>query len=714
MASEIKTRLETRAALELACEHLLSRQQQGGFWRGELQTNVTMDAEDLLLREFLGISEADKTERAAAWIRSQQRADGTWANFHGGPAELSTTIEAYWALRLAGDAQDAPHMLEAAAYIRASGGLERARVFTHLWLALFDLWSWDRVPALPPEVVLLPRWVPLNIYDFACWARQTIVALALVKAQRPVHTLPFGLDELRAGAGDDDASPAWSSDPLALLDRVLRAYERRPFGPLRRFAIARAERWVLARQEADGSWGGIQPPWVYSLIALSRSGYGLDHPAMRRGVAGIEGFIVEDADDAHGVGAPAGRSRRLEACQSPVWDTALAMIALSDAGLPGTHPAMTRGAEWLLSQEVSVRGDWAVRRPALAPGGWAFEFANVNYPDTDDTAEVLLALAKAGHAGGATGGTADAVGGTGGAGGATGGTADAIGAATSVTSRIADAIGARTGVSSQAAITRAIVWLRGMQSGDGGWGAFDAENKRALVRKLPFLDFGEVIDDPSADVTAHAVETLSVLGGAQAPETRAGVRWLLEHQEADGSWFGRWGVNHVYGTGAVVPALVQAGVDPADESIRRAVRWLHEHQNDDGGWGEDPRSYDEPSWIGRGPSTASQTAWALLALHAAGEADEAMESGVRWLTATQRADGGWDEPQYTGTGFPSDYYINYHLYRIVFPVMALARCAALLEPPARTDAISGERAPDGLPGSGRVRRFVRRRARTPS
>jgi squalene-hopene/tetraprenyl-beta-curcumene cyclase len=662
------TREAALAALASARAHLLSRQEPGGFWRGELQTNVTMDAEDMLLREFLCIRTAAETERSAVWIRSQQRADGTWANFYGGPGELSTTIEAYWALRLAGDPPEAPHMLEAATFIRAQGGIERARVFTHLWLALFGLWSWDHVPALPPEIVFLPRWVPLNIYDFACWARQTIVALSLVKAERPVRALGFDLEELRSGAPEEDPRATRRRDPLALLDRVLRAYERHPWRPLRRYAIARAERWIVARQEEDGSWGGIQPPWVYSLIALFLRGYSVEHPVMRRGIDGIEGFLIEDCDDAHGVGAPAGRSRRLEACQSPVWDTALAMIALSDAGVEGTDPAMSRAAEWLLAQEVSVRGDWAVRRPALPPGGWAFEFANVNYPDTDDTAEVLLALAKA------QGGAAPR--------------ADAV-------------------------CARAVAWLRGMQSADGGWGAFDAENTRAIVRRLPFLDFGEVIDDPSADVTAHAVETLSVLGYRDAPETRAGVRWLLQHQESDGSWFGRWGINHVYGTGAALPALVAAGVDPADASIRRAIRWLREHQNDDGGWGEDPRSYDERSWIGRGPSTASQTAWALLALHAAGERGETLERGVAWLAGTQRADGGWDEPQYTGTGFPCDYYINYHLYRLVFPVMAVGRCVPLLEP----EPVDGADALDGaemVPVAGRARRFARLLARSPS
>ena len=641
---------EAQVALETACEHLLSLQDEAGWWRGELQTNVTMDAEDILLREFLGIRGREETERSAAWIRSQQREDGTWANFHGGPGELSTTIEAYWALKLAGDRPRDPHMRAAGDFIREAGGLEGARVFTHVWLALFGLWSWERVPALPPEVVLLPPSVPLNIYDFACWARQTIVALSIVKAHRPVRELGFDLEELRARE-PASRQPSRRGVWLGRLDRLLRVYERRPLAPLRRLALSRAERWIIRRQEADGSWGGIQPPWVYSLMALHLAGYPLEHPVMRRGLEGIERFMVEDRGEDHASrppGAPSAPSRRLEACQSPVWDTALAMVALADAGLPEEHPAMLGAAEWLLAEEVHERGDWAVRRPQLAPGGWAFEFANVNYPDVDDTVEVMLALRRLSRQGPPAAGI-------------------------------------------DGALARALRWVQGMQSSDGGWGAFDADNTRVLVRELPFLDFGEVIDEPSADVTAHTVEMLGVLGLGDTPAARRGVRWLLENQEPDGSWFGRWGINHVYGTGAAVPGLVAAGVDPSRACIRRAVAWLERHQNEDGGWGEDPRSYDDPKWIGRGPSTASQTAWALLALHAAGERSQALARGVGWLVASQRADGSWDEPQYTGTGFPCDYYINYHLYRLTFPIMALGRCLSAI---ASQDASEALAAPD--------------------
>jgi squalene-hopene/tetraprenyl-beta-curcumene cyclase len=613
------------AALRRAVDHLLKLQHEQGWWKGELETNVTMDAEDLLLRQFLGIRGGEETRLAANWIRSQQRDDGTWANFHGGPGELSTTVESYVALKLAGDPEDAGHMVRARSFIRASGGLEQARVFTHLWLSLFGLWSWEAVPALPPEVIFLPEWFPLNVYDFACWARQTIVALCVVGAHRPVRQIPgFTVEELRTGAvppryQDRHPLASWKGR-FQRLDRALQLYERHPSRRLRRLALSRATEWILHRQEADGSWGGIQPPWVYSLMALHLMGYALDHPAMRAGLEGIDRFTLVEGDQ-----------RRLEACQSPVWDTALSIIALADAGVAADHPALVRATDWILDEEIRVKGDWAVRRPHLAPGGWAFEFANDTYPDIDDTAEVVLALRRM-------------------------------------------AAGYPNGDRLEAAIRRGVAWTRGMQSVDGGWAAFDADNTRALCRELPFCDFGEVIDPPSSDVTAHVVEMLAVEGARGSREVRRGLSWLARNQERDGSWFGRWGANHVYGTGAVVPAAVASGIPAEDPKLRAAVRWLERHQNPDGGWGEDLRSYVDPGWIGRGTSTASQTAWALLAQVAAGErGSEATRRGVAWLAETQTPEGTWDEPWYTGTGFPGDFYINYHLYRLTFPISALGR-----------------------------------------
>jgi squalene-hopene/tetraprenyl-beta-curcumene cyclase len=608
---------EPRTALKRAVRHLRSLQHEDGWWKGELETNVTMDAEDLLLRQFLGIRGGEETARAAHWIRSQQREDGSWAKFFGGPGDLSTTVEAYVALRLAGDAPDAEHMRAAAAMVREAGGLEQTRVFTHIWLALFGLWSWDNIPALPPELMLLPPWVPLNVYDFACWARQTIVALTIVVSERPVRPLEFGLDELRGPEPwTRPRATTLRGRTLTAIDRVLHIYQRRPVRALREHAAMRAERWIVRRQEADGSWGGIQPPWVYSLIALHLRGYPLVHPVMRAGLAGLDRFTIDDG------------TRRLEACQSPVWDTALAVVALADAGVAADDPALVRAADWLLGEQVLVPGDWSVRRPGLEPGGWSFEFANDNYPDVDDTAEVVLALLRVEHPD---------------------------------RERLEESI------------ELAVRWLEGMRSNDGGWGAFDADNTRPLIRALPFCDFGEVIDPPSADVTAHVLEMLAALGQADGEYARTALAWLTAAQEDQGSWFGRWGINHIYGTGAVVPALIGAGVPRSDHRIRRAIRWLEEHQNPDGGWGEDARSYDDPTWIGRGESTASQTAWALLAMHAAGEHSDAVRRGLLWLADTQLPDGTWSEPQFTGTGFPSDFYINYHLYRLVFPIMALGR-----------------------------------------
>ncbi len=613
-----------RLAVERATEHLLARQDAQGWWKGDLETNVTMDAEDLLLRQFLGIQDERTVRAAALFVRGEQREDGTWATFYQGPGDLSATIEAYVALRLAGDLPEEPHMARAAAWVRARGGIAASRVFTRIWLALFGWWKWDDLPELPPELIFFPKWVPLNIYDFGCWARQTIVPLTVVSAQRPVRPAPFALDELHTDRRNPAplkrfASPVSWDGLFQRLDKALHVYHRFAPPPLRRVAMKAAARWIIERQENDGCWGGIQPPAVYSLIALHLLGYDLEHPVMKAGLASLDRFAVWREDGA----------RMVEACQSPVWDTCLATIALADAGVPADHPALVKAADWMLAEEIVRPGDWAVRRPELPPGGWAFEFHNDNYPDIDDTAEVILALRRVAHP-----------------------DRDRM----------------------EGAIARGVRWNLGMQSKNGAWGAFDADNTSGFPNRLPFCDFGEVIDPPSADVTAHVVEMLAVEGKAHHPRTRRGITWLLAEQEPSGAWFGRWGVNYVYGTGSVVPALTAAGLPGSHPAIRRAVAWLESVQNDDGGWGEDLRSYKEPGWAGHGVSTASQTAWALLALIAAGESgSKATERGVAWLTGTQLPDGSWDEPYFTGTGFPWDFSINYHLYRQVFPLTALGR-----------------------------------------
>ena len=626
VAEESRADVQVQECLDAAVAYLRSLQHEDGWWKGDLATNVTMDAEDLMLRHFLGVATARTDAETARWIRSQQRDDGTWATFPGGPGDLSTTVESWVALRMAGEDPAAPHLTKSAEFVRSAGGVEKARVFTRIWLALFGLWPWDDCPGLPPELIFLPRWAPLNVYNWACWARQTIVPLTIVSAHRPVRPVGFTIDELLSGRAASAHAPLWSLEgAFQRLDVVLNAYTRwGPRGPLkavRRLAMRRATEWIVARQEADGGWGGIQPPWVYSLIALQLMGYPIDHPVMAAGLRGLEGFTVheETAD---------GPVRWLEACQSPVWDTGLAVAALLDAGVPGDDQTVLKATDWLLAEQIDAPGDWQVRRPELVSGGWAFEFANDGYPDTDDTAEIVLALRRVEHP---------------------------------EPERL------------RSALDNAVAWTTGMQSADGGWAAFDADNTDTTALKLPFCDFGAVIDPPSADVTAHVVEMLAAEGNVDTDECRRGVRWLLAAQEDDGSWFGRWGTNHVYGTGAVVPALIAVGMRTDDPVIRRAVRWVEEHQNPDGGWGEDLRSYVDPSWIGRGDSTPSQTAWALLTLLAAESRSEAVQRGLAYLVDTQRPDGGWDEHRYTGTGFPGDFYIGYHLYRLVFPIWALGR-----------------------------------------
>ena len=621
-------------AIRRTQDYFLRSQHRDGYWAGELEANVCMAAEYLLLTHFLGIADGERWGKITTYLKRQQLSDGTWAIYYGGPPDLNATVEAYFALKLAGASPDEPYMRRAREFVLSAGGVPRARVFSKIWLALFGQWDWRGVPALPPELMFLPHWFPLNIYEFASWARATIVPLLIILTERPVCAIP-------KYARIDELYPAGRSGPVYSLpkpvrslswkgffqaaDAAVRVYDRVAIKPLRDAACRAAEGWIIARQEADGSWGGIQPPWVYSLIALKLRGYPLEHPVMRKGIEGFEGvWSIEDDE-----------TFNPQACLSPVWDTALAMIALQDSGLEAGHPALVEAGRWLLRKQVLTGGDWQVKAKGVEPGGWSFEFENDNYPDIDDTAAVLIALART------------------------------------------DLLDAKRTV----ALEGGVRWLGGMQSANGGWGAFDKNNTRRIVNEIPFCDFGEVIDPPSEDVTAHAAEALSLLGKRETAAVRDALRYLRGEQRIDGSWFGRWGVNHIYGTGSVLPALAAAGEDMSQPYVQRAVRWLLARQNDDGGWGESCESYVDPSAIGRGPSTASQTAWALLGLLAAagasreGPAADAVERGAAHLVGAQEEDGQWQEPEFTGTGFPGDFYIKYQLYRNYWPLMALGRYA---------------------------------------
>ena len=618
-------------------EYFLRSQHPDGYWWGELESNVCMAAEYLLLTHFLGVAEEGRWRKIANYLRSQQRPDGAWSIYHGGPPDINATVESYFALKLAGVSAEEPPMRKAREFVLSAGGVPRVRVFTKIWLALFGQWDWRGVPVLPPEMMFLPPWFPLNIYDFASWARATLVPMLIILNERPICPVPDSarIDELYPAPRDriDYSLPrpaGWLNWRrfFHAADGLLRRYERIAFRPLRRAAYGAAERWIVSHQEADGSWGGIQPPWVYSLIALKLRGNSLDDPVMRRGLEGFEGaFAVED-----------DRIFNPQACLSPVWDTALAMIGLLDSELPADHPALVKAGRWLLREQILGGGDWQVKVRGVEPGGWAFEFENDLYPDTDDTAEVLMALAR---------------------------------------TRLPDE---KRG---ERALARGGRWLLAMQSKSGGWGSFDKDNTQRLANQIPFCDFGEVIDYPTEDVTAHIVEALGLLGHGDSAEVRRALDYLRDEQRPDGSWWGRWGVNYIYGVGAVLPALKAVGEEMTRPYVRRAVRWLIQKQNEDGGWGETCESYEDPRLAGIGPSTASQTAWALLALLAAEPGDDglhqqAVERGVSYLVERQEEDGQWEEPQFTATGFPGDFYIKYHLYRNYWPLMALGRYRALL------------------------------------
>ena len=604
---------ELEQAVDAAATRLLELQQPGGWWVGELESNVTMTAQHVFLLHFLRLLDPETLRCCANELLARQRADGTWAIYRGGDADLAATIEAYAALRMAGLGADDARLAGARRFIEGRGGIGASRAFTRMWMALIGVWRWDDIPQIPPEIVLLPHRAPFSIYSFACWARQTLVALSVVMHYRPVRPLrpERACTELDLGRVENHRGPVdWGN-------RLLTRFQRSPVKRGRNRALALAERWILDRQELDGSWGGIQPPWVWSLVALACRGHGPDSPYLVRGLAGWKRFTIADND-----------RLRPEACQSPVWDTALAVLALRAAGVPADEPAVARAAHWLLGEEVRARGDWGLGLPGVEPGGWAFEHDNDLYPDVDDAAVVALALTDAGAGG--------------------------------------------------EAVARATRWIAAMQSSNGGWGAFDVDNGDDRLYRLPFCDFGFVIDPPSVDVSAHAVELLARAPG-YSEQLRRGVDYILGEQEPDGCWYGRWGVNYVYGIGATLPALEAAGVSPGHPAMRAAVAWLERCQNPDGGFGEDCRSYDavgddHGSWRGRGDSTPSQTAWALLALVAAGEADSpCADRAVRYLVRTQRADGDWDEDAFTGTGFPRDFMIRYHLYRIVWPLLALGR-----------------------------------------
>lgn len=626
----VRRRALTRA-IEKAQSWLLQRQSAEGFWVGELEADASVAAGYITVMFFMrGTVDRFRQRKVLNYVFGRQNGDGSWSAYHGGPGDVSVSVQVYLACKIAGVAADDPRMQRARNFILSAGGIGKVNVITRVWLALFGQFDWRWTPAVPPELMLLPKRFILSLYDFASWSRATIVALALLWATKPVCRLPrwARIDELYAEPPEKRHYPVGQSGGILswrrlflVLDALFKAYDHLPLQPGRRCAIRRATRWVLEHQEKDGSWGGILLPWIYSLMALKTLGYPLDHPAIERGMEGLEGFIIEDEN-----------TLRLQPATSPVWDTAWAVLALSESGLSADHPSLQRAARWLLSRQIRVAGDWQIKNPHTEPGCWSFEFVNEQYPDMDDTAVVSRALRRVW-------------------------------------------LPVDEEKAKQDAIARAIKWVVDMQSRDGGWAAFDRDNDKRILDRIPFSDFMSPLDPTCADVTAHVIELVGEVGEERALQRALG--YLANAQEADGAWYGRWGVNYVYGTSLALTALGSLGPGVAPNSQKRGIEWLLEHQNPDGGWGESCRTYHDPNLRGCGLSTPSQTAWALCGLLAAGAGlSQAAARAVEFLLNTQQPDGSWAEDAYTGTGFPRAFYLKYELYCQYFPLLALARYQA--------------------------------------
>ena len=604
-----------------------------GYWWAELESNCTITAEYIMLFHFMGIVNKDRERKMANYLLSKQTSEGFWTIYHGGPGDISTSVEAYFALKLAGYSADHPAMAKARAFILKKGGIIKCRVFTKIFLALFGEFAWFGVPSMPIELMLLPNWAYVNMYELSSWSRATIIPLSIVMTERPVRKLPPSarVQELylRPPRPTDytftkeDGILTWKNFFIGI-DHMLKVYEGNPVRPFKKKGMVMAEKWVLDHQETTGDWGGIQPAMLNAVLSLHCLGYANDHPAVEKGLEALANFCIEDDD-----------VLVLQSCISPVWDTALAIKALVDSDVPADHPALVKSAQWLLDREVRIKGDWRIKCPELTPGGWAFEFLNDHFPDVDDSGFVMLAIKD---------------------------------------------VRVRDQKAKDEAIRRGITWCLGMQSKNGGWGAFDKDNTKHLLNKIPFADLEALIDPPTADITGRMLELMGAFGySKEFPAAARALEFIRKVQEPEGPWWGRWGVNYIYGTWSVLAGLAAIGEDLTQPYIRRAVNWLKLKQNMDGGWGETCESYHDRALAGVGESTASQTAWALLSLMSAGEVHSAnVAKGVRYLTARQRNDGTWDEVQYTGTGFPKFFMIKYHIYRNCFPLMALGTYRSLI------------------------------------
>ena len=619
-------------AIVRAQAHLLGQQAPDGHWVGQLEANTTITSEYLLLCHLIERVNRERESRSVRYLKRQQLPDGGFSLYEAGPTNLSATIKAYFAMKMAGVRVDDSVMVAARERILEMGGPAKADVFTKIQLALFGEYDWNGVPTMPVEIMLLPRpFFLFNIYEISYWSRTVLVPLLVLMDRKPVKWLPphLSLDELWPEPREETSlrfsrvpepfswrGLFWKSFFIAV-DDGLKIWERFSPRPLRKRAIEAARVFLEERLGVPGGLGGIYPAMANSILAMRLLGYPDDHPLVMGQLKEIEALAVEDADSVH-----------YQPCPSPVWDTALTVNALVESGVSADHPALRRAAEWMIECQVLVPGDWQVKRPHVRPGGWAFQYRNDFYPDLDDTAMVVMALEK-------------------------------------VHGLDAD--------TTRAAKERGLGWFLGMQGTDGGWASFDADNNRIYLNHIPFADHGALLDPSTEDLTGRGLELLGTLGyGKDFEPVQRAIDFLRHTQRHDGPWYGRWGVNYVYGTWSALRGLAAIGEDPRHEYVQRAVRWLERHQNQDGGWGETCESYEDYEFAGVGQSTPSQTAWALLGLFAAGRTSgPAVERGVNYLLRMQRDDGSWDDAFWNGTGFPRVFYLKYHLYAHYFPLWAL-------------------------------------------